>query len=225
MAFGKKAAAAVIAVAPEVGPLGSFVDGVAGLLGNADVDGDGECKEKLINMMPRDKGELEELILSGAANVFDWHMEGAHGTTDVEKWRRQEPGSMRELSCMKSDRYEPYFVLRNCKETPPYQDAFMGYGKNKIEYVLHVRKLIYDFHSVGREFVVHWPHGKSESKKSWLDARERGGKRGQHKKVDLLFELFNIWLVKNILTEETPRCVERGVKKKLWTIFGGEGED
>ena len=28
MAFGKKAAAAVIAVAPEVGPLGSFVDGV-----------------------------------------------------------------------------------------------------------------------------------------------------------------------------------------------------
>ena len=34
MAFGKKAAAAVIAVAPEVGPLGSFVDGVVMLAGH-----------------------------------------------------------------------------------------------------------------------------------------------------------------------------------------------
>ena len=44
----------------------------------------------------------------------------------------------RRLECFGSSRYEPYLVLP-LTGTPRYDERFSGYGKNKIQFVQHVR--------------------------------------------------------------------------------------
>jgi len=89
-----------------------------------------------------------------------------------------------------------------------------SYGKNKITYVLHLRHLGYTFFSIAQAFVIHWPHGKSDSKVSWLRAREDKDKEGQQAKMDGLFEEFKVWLKKKVLsTGETPLCGGGGGEK------------
>lgn len=44
------------------------------------------------------------------------------------------------IPCFRSNRYEPYLLLRRCAPTlPPFAEAFTGYGKNKIQHVAHLR--------------------------------------------------------------------------------------
>ena len=68
---------------------------------------------------------------------------------------------------------------------PHYDERFVGYGKNKIQHVSHLRYLDFEFEVVPEGFVVHRPHPPSKAKENWLKNRE-----GVHKKMDWLYQDF-----------------------------------
>lgn len=82
--------------------------------------------------------------------------------------------SARRLECFDSNRFEPYVVLSR-KEAPLFDEDFVGYGKNKIEYVARLRYSGFSFAVLPVGFVCHAPHPISRDKRKWLKQ-----KRGSH---------------------------------------------
>lgn len=91
-----------------------------------------DCRENNIPKMPKHKEALMWLIGRRAASAFDPSNPGGHGSTKFVTWKDQETATFVDLPCIKSNRYEPYLVVRYCSELPPFQEGFTGYGKNKM---------------------------------------------------------------------------------------------
>lgn len=91
-----------------------------------------DCRENNIPKMPKHKEALMWLIGKRAASAFDPSNPGGHGSTKFVTWKDQETATFVDLPCIKSNRYEPYLVVRYCSELPPFQEGFTGYGKNKM---------------------------------------------------------------------------------------------
>ena len=90
---------------------------------------------------------------------------------------------IRTLPCFDSLAYEPYVVLRWCPISsssatrpiiapvaPYYDERFLGYGHNKIQFMAHIRWMGYRFSVLPNGgFLVHSPHVMSSQKSVWLN--------------------------------------------------------
>jgi len=88
-----------------------------------------------------------------------------HLTSNYEKWWRSS--DLYRISCFQSLRYEPYLVLPNLNSTPTFDERFVGYGKNKIQWIQHLRLVGFNFYVVPKAFVMHCPHPTSSSRQNW----------------------------------------------------------
>jgi hypothetical protein len=105
-------------------------------------------------------------IVFQADNNYD-----GHSTTRSSDWLAASAHWLepKPLTCFESSRYEPYLVLSTWgSATPRYDEQFTGYGKNKIQFVNHVRFAGFKFAVLPREFLMHFPHPKSSAKLAWL---------------------------------------------------------
>ena len=107
---------------------------------------------------------------------------------------------MRTLSCFDSIAYEPYVVLRWCPVSssatafrtvtpvaPYYDERFLGYGHNKIQFLAHIRWMGYQFAVIPNSgFLVHSPHVMSSQKATWLNGTTNALRTGNTE----LFETF-----------------------------------
>jgi Glycosyl-transferase for dystroglycan len=144
-----------------------------------------DCPEKNIPKMPYTQSQLFNLILQHQAGRFDPTNKGGHGSTKYRDWIDQRPNTLLPIECVSSNRYEPYLVFRFCPSLdtdqsnrtneagiiqpllPPFQPDFTGYGKNKMTWILHLRRLGYVFHQLGRSYLVHYPHVESPARLAW----------------------------------------------------------
>jgi len=189
-----------------------------------------DCKDKNIPSMPMNKEELLNLIRKKKASTFDPTNAGGHGSTKYITWRDQEKGTFVDLPCIKSNRYEPYLVIRYCDQLPPFQEGFTGYGKNKMTWIMQLRRAGYLFSQLGGAFHVHYPHLDSQARLEWNkkpEAMEKYGKSvsqllekenngegedidwGSFKRarVDALFLDFREWMNNNVEDEaRVPKC-------------------
>ncbi|KAL3826598.1 hypothetical protein ACHAXA_010523 [Cyclostephanos tholiformis] len=202
-----------------------------------------DCREANIPRMPKHKKGLLWLIERHAAFSFDPTNRGGHGSTKYKTWRKQETATFVDLPCIKSNRYEPYLVLRYCSELPPFQEGFTGYGKNKMTWAMQLRKVGYKFSQIGGAFLVHYPHLDSKSREEWNKKPEVfEEKKVTHKKVthnlidrhvdeivlsqfkrarvDALFLDFKRWLNENIEDDSrTPMCQDaQNDDYTLWVL-------
>jgi hypothetical protein len=90
---------------------------------------------------------------------------------------------------MSSWGYEPYVVVRYCRDTPPFQEAFADYGNNKIQWIHHILHLGYKLFRVGGGFCVHVPHEHSPAYLKWRKDRSQSQK---------IANAFRKWLKKKI---------------------------
>jgi len=134
--------------------------------------------------VPLDMAGLKQCMARKKCIVFQsdnsWD---SHSTTNSAVWLREE-NKVRPLSCFHTNRYEPYVVVRHGPSTPPYDERFSGYGKNKIQHVVHLRRLGFSFAVLPLEFLVHVPHPKSSAKVAWSSSY------AVHKQVDGLYKRF-----------------------------------
>jgi len=85
---------------------------------------------------------------------------------------------------------------------PYYDERFHGYGKNKIEYIAHLRFLHYEFRILPEGFIVHHPHPDSESKRVWNNVEEED----LHLEMDELYPKFLRELVKRYGKPKLQLC-------------------
>ena len=94
------------------------------------------------------------------------HLTDTHFTTNYEKWWQSD--RPQRISCFHSLRYEPYLVVPLGRGATPYFDErFVGYGKNKIQWIQHLRLLGFTFHVLPKAFVIHCPHEASTARQTW----------------------------------------------------------
>ena len=143
-----------------------------------------KCSERDINSMPKTKKDLmplltQEVILrqKGKWKDIDKRVTPfrlkvfpqGHNSTNYDIWYNKQltPGDLHTLPCVQSGVYEPYLAVRYCKDTPPFQEVFTGYGQNKATWILQLRNEGYLFRQVGGVFVIHFPHEDSKAKEVW----------------------------------------------------------
>lgn len=126
-----------------------------------------DCRDENIPRMPTDRASLFELLKTRDAAFFDFRNYGGHGSTKYHTWKDQEEGTLVDLPCILSNRYEPYLAVRYCKDLPPFQEGFKGYGKNKMSWVMQLRRRGYIFSQLGGTFFIHYPHLHSKARKEF----------------------------------------------------------
>jgi hypothetical protein len=129
-----------------------------------------DCRKNNIPQMPKNKRELLEMMVNKRGHIFDPTNRGGHGSTLYKDWIRQDPGSLYPITCLQSHRYEPFVIIRWCRDLPPFQEAFNGYGKNKLTWMMQVIRRGYTLSQVGGAFLVHYPHLDSEARTKWNEA-------------------------------------------------------
>jgi len=102
-------------------------------------------------------------------------------------------------------------VVPNLRSTPKFDERFLGYGKNKIQWVQHLRFSGFEFHVLPSAYVVHCPHPPSVSRQNW--AQYRG-------KKDRLFRDFITERMRNA-TIRTTMC---GGGARARSSVGSESE-
>jgi hypothetical protein len=199
-----------------------------------------ECPDENIPKMPQTWQDMIHTMQERRAFPFDPTNRGGHGSTLYAQWIKQEAGELLDIPCIQSNRYEPYIAFRYCRTLPPFQTMFSGYGKNKMTWVMQLRREGYLFSQVGGAFVVHYPHLDSASRMEWNHGPEeiqpfRGADGKMHKKqpvdikltdwvnykrgqVDAVFITFRTWLQSEV--EDTSRvqmCEDReDDDSRLW---------
>lgn len=138
------------------------------------------CKTILADQMPTDRYSVIEKLRNKEVTMFDVANHEGHDSTGYREWYKHNvevlaydddthysSSSLRNIECLTSNRYEPYIIFRNCQSTPPFQEAFSGYGKNKLTWTMQLRRLGWTFGVLDDAFVVHYPHKHSQSRKEW----------------------------------------------------------
>eukprot|EP00928_Gymnodinium_smaydae_P091290 TRINITY_DN74999_c0_g1_i1.p1 TRINITY_DN74999_c0_g1~~TRINITY_DN74999_c0_g1_i1.p1 ORF type:complete len:357 (+),score=15.08 TRINITY_DN74999_c0_g1_i1:81-1151(+) len=149
-----------------------------------------------IHKFPRTYAKLTQLLLSGRVSMFHPEYTPGHASTDYITWLRGGE-ELTDLKCVTSDAYEPYFAIRVCDALPPYQERFQSYGRNKVEWFLHLRHLGYAFKQIGAGFLLHVPHPKTLFKKDKKKVAEN----------EKLWKRFKMWLRKTYSGQiRVPRC-------------------
>ena len=62
---------------------------------------------------------------------------------------------------------EPYLMVRRSLSLPLFDERFINYGYNKVQWVEHLRWIGYQFALIIQSFAVDVPHPPSEYAKSW----------------------------------------------------------
>jgi hypothetical protein len=186
-----------------------------------------ECPEVNIPIMPHNQNDLFDLFRNKNATQFDPYNRGGHGSTRYRDWMKQTE-ELLPISCVLSNRYEPYLVVRYCHDLPPFQTAFSGYGKNKMTWVMQLVRSGYAFWQLGESFLVHYPHLDSSARLQWnggphgeqLFEPERGHLITEYKRAqtDQTFVKFRDWLDDKIPDKtRIPKCDEAmDDDAKLW---------
>lgn len=164
-----------------------------------------QCPEVYEAAIPLDFYQLNECVSHNYCRIFDWiHNSFGHSTTDYPAWLSQNRTDLRRVPCFRSNRYEPYMLLKK-NDAILYDEAFTGYGKNKIALIMNLRLLNYSFYVLPRNFVTHVPHRPSKDRKSF----ER---RDEHRdEMDKIFEGYKEKLKEASVKLRTRLCSDDGV--------------
>jgi hypothetical protein len=211
-----------------------------------------KCHQRDLDSMPSTTEQLFPLLKERVItkkwskhNEYDWRatpfqekvFPTAHNATLYSKWFQQGLGELVQIPCVQSGVYEPYVATRYCRDMPPFQEIFTGYGQNKATWILQLRRAGYAFYQVGRVFVIHFPHEESKAKEVWkqhpkelkafwvnpieqnVTANLQAFKRGQMDKALLEFRRWMIDTMGEETKERTGRCKEwLDQDYRLWVV-------
>jgi hypothetical protein len=184
-----------------------------------------ECPERNIPLMPTTRTSIMPLLIKHIVTAFDPTNLGGHGSTRYNDWLEQRDDQLLEINCVISNRYEPYLVVRVCQDLAPFQPAFTGYGKNKMTWIMQLRRMGYRFFQIPA-FVVHYPHLDSQSRLAWNAASpghvlsKPKGRVGEYKRGqnDKTFVEFRSWLEKTVPDQSVVHKCEAALDDdaRLW---------
>ena len=78
----------------------------------------------------------------------------------TKTWPLWKSGSVAKLRCVMNDYQEPYVMLRRSPNTPLFDERFVNYGYNKVQWLEHLRYVGFDYEILTNGFAVDIPHGR-----------------------------------------------------------------
>ncbi|KAK8825130.1 hypothetical protein WA556_006418 [Blastocystis sp. ATCC 50177/Nand II] len=131
-----------------------------------------DCVEKVIPLIPRNKTQLAACVEAEECSTF--RPESFTHNYMVDGWYTL-PASTRFLfkQCFNHVFQEPYLMVRRSAFLPLFDDRFINYGYNKVQWVETLRWLGFQFALVTQSFAVDVPHPPSEYARSWTKQWEK----------------------------------------------------
>ncbi|KAK8811730.1 hypothetical protein WA538_000516 [Blastocystis sp. DL] len=76
------------------------------------------------------------------------------------------------VTCFKSDTQEPYVVVRKSPDLPRFDERFVNYAYNKVQWIEHLRYRGYRFSVLTMGFAVDMPHPFSPLRAQFMEVRK-----------------------------------------------------
>lgn len=64
------------------------------------------------------------------------------------------------VKCFKGDTQEPYVMVKKTDSLPRFDERFVNYGYNKVQWLEHLRYVGFDYEILTNGFAVDIPHGR-----------------------------------------------------------------
>jgi len=138
--------------------------------------------EKITDLVPRDRPGLLRCLARGAKQWIKFKRGGeepieakhtycdlfhGHRSSRYHEWiGLSDPKRPLRIPCVLDGMWEPYVVVPRCGP-PRFDERYTGYGKNKLEWIAHLRGRGFEFRTVPQAFCVHAPHAPSNASVAW----------------------------------------------------------
>ena len=169
------------------------------------------CRKLHVSMVPNTKKQLLQSYAppvkyktwesnANYMQFLDITWKYAHSTTCPSSWPNQSASELFPVTCVTSDWYDPYLAIRYCRDTPPFQEAFAGFGENKVTWMKQVRRAGFRLFRIGDGFTIHVPHLKSPA---WFNRKKK-------KMNARIKQSFQWWMKANVKSEHRmPLCEKK----------------
>ena len=105
---------------------------------------------------PANKNELLRMLKSGSIFTFRYHVwKAGHAPTNYDHWKN----ATIPYRVSWSHDYEPYIIVKS--DTLRYDERFVGFGWNKVSYIMELDAMGYEFVVLPDPFIIHLPHAPS----------------------------------------------------------------
>ena len=105
---------------------------------------------------PASKSELLRMLENGSIFTFRYHVwKAGHSATNYDHWK---DASIPYRVSWSHD-YEPYIVVQS--NALRYDERFIGFGWNKVSYIMELDARGYEFVVLPDPFIIHLPHAPS----------------------------------------------------------------
>ncbi|OAO15374.1 glycosyltransferase-like protein LARGE2-like protein [Blastocystis sp. ATCC 50177/Nand II] len=119
-----------------------------------------ECILKSIPLMPTSKKTMNRCLKVNNCTIFR-PLSKTHNYLP-SNWESLPPTTpVTYVKCFKERFLEPYVMVRRSEHLPPFDERFINYGFNKVEWVETLRYLGYEFYVLSHAFAVDAPHKQS----------------------------------------------------------------
>lgn len=149
-------------------------------------------------IIPSKFTEVVACVQAGNCSAFIENENRAHAITRTDLWLQRDwyvnrkchdsqntVSDLRYIACIDEPAYEPYLVLPWCpiadlndtastaqRLVPYYDERFVGYGWNKIQWIQHLRNAGFLFWVLPAGFLIHVPHELSAAQREFIESRQ-----------------------------------------------------
>ncbi|KAK8823082.1 hypothetical protein WA538_002233 [Blastocystis sp. DL] len=162
------------------------------------------CIERIYTLLPGTKQELRRCVedrfcfrFRESSNTHNYH---------TDDWFDLPSDTyVRELPCMFNDVQEPYVFVKRSPSLPRFDERFVDYGKNKVQFVSHLRMLGYKYYVLSQSFAIDVPHPRSKISTDWL---VEGTATNWKTRMHIAYDEFKEEVLKQTeqVTIQTPLC-------------------
>lgn len=140
------------------------------------------CSRAVDTIFPSTKEKLVYCIRRRLCNRFrQW--DGLHDYHFPQWMRTTYTQNLTNVTCFKGNTQEPYVMVKKSESLPPFDERFVNYGYNKVQWLEHLRYRGYVFSILTNGFAVDVPHPlygyrmdvmhSSKLRKQFMEAREK----------------------------------------------------
>ncbi|OAO18018.1 STE family protein kinase [Blastocystis sp. ATCC 50177/Nand II] len=157
------------------------------------------CIERGLQIAPRTMDALLQCYKKYVCLSVKHHIPTHNFVTS--KWIFDRRPKLWRVMCWPNDAQEPYMVLKRHEGIVLFDEAFINYGGNKVQYVNHIRALNPHFYVLNNAFAVDLPHPYSNFSAAF--------RQGQYKSLIPWFEMQLNTVYGN--RTELPVCEEKPI--------------
>ena len=76
----------------------------------------------------------------------------------MPEWYLSDGEQVKRIRCFITDFQEPYVMVRRTEQLPLFDERFINYGFNKVQWIENLRYLGFEFSVLSQAFAVDIPH-------------------------------------------------------------------